>query len=145
MKKSNAWMVLGLFAAIGAFVGWQNGWQRNISFLAALATALIFLTIAIAASAGLARLWRWYFPPPPLWVRPRPASSLGDKVFVEALRERLTLVESEGRIAKWRDRSTGQMWKSVAYDFEFTEDVQYEPLDCKGGSDKNHQAHSSRL
>ena len=131
MQKKTAWFVLSLFALAGCYLIYSAGWRKSLTGIVAFSAALCVVAVAALVWAGigqgLMKLRRTLFPDPPLWERPRRASSLTDEKMVSELTQRLDQVEESGRIALWQDRHTGQRWKSIAYDFEFTQDIVYEP------------------
>lgn len=132
MQTKHAYLVLGIFAAASAYLAWLSGWQKSLTGIAVFAIAIgVVVATAMAvlgAGAITDRVRQTLFPPPALWEKPRRASSIQDEVLVTRLTPRLDLQAQAERVAFWKDRHTGQNWKSVAYDFEFTEDIVYEPV-----------------
>ena len=135
MSKRVGYLILTIFALVAAYLIYLNGWTVSLQ---AVVAAILALVIAVAVLAGelgfsvaLTEMYHTLFPPAPLWVEPRAASSLRDRRLVEALTQRLELIERRGRIAFWQDRTTGQRWKSIANDFEFTEESLFEPITAR--------------
>ena len=126
--KFSAWIVLAFFAAAAVFVLYRTGLKQSLVALATFTLALALIAAVFllwsAARSWLGRL----FPSPPLWRKPRPCSALFEPDLFATLQPRLDLLERDGRLALWQDRTSGQLWRSVASDFEFTENEVFEPL-----------------
>ncbi len=80
-------------------------------------------------------------PQHPLWEKPREFSALFDRELFDALHPRLERLANDERASLWRDKTSGQLWSALAYDYEFTENVVYTPIQALAewqGMPKNH-------
>lgn len=128
-QKTVGWIGLAIFGAAAAFVlKDKNPGDVLVAFLI-FAGCLAVVVAGFLLWEGAGRLWRRINPPPPLWIKPREVSALFDQDLFAALQPRLECLREDGRESLWRDRDTGQLWKAVAWDYEFTENVVYTPVD----------------
>jgi hypothetical protein len=131
--KARAWAVLTIFAAAALYAVCLTGWRKSLAAAIAFALALLFIVAIFAFWSLLRAALRRAFPPAPLWRKPRRCSALFEPELFATLQSRLDMLERDGRIALWQDRSTGQLWRSTDYDFEFTENRVFEPVAGKAG------------
>ena len=131
MKRSAAWLVLAVCAALAVFVLKDKPWWTLPAAAGFFVVAALLIAGAFLGMEWLGRSLRRVFPPAPLWERPREASALFDTALVAPLQERLDLVEAHERASLWRDRLSGQYWSSFALDHEFGENLLFKPLSSR--------------
>lgn len=128
-QKATGWIGLALFAVAAAYVLKDKNPRHVLGALLIFAGCLAVVVAGFFLWEGAGRLWRKLNPPQPLWIKPREVSALFDQELFAALQPRLDRLQQDGRDSLWRDRETGQLWKAAAWDYEFTENVIYTPVD----------------